>query len=319
MKYLIVLLALIPIFTSCEKIIAEDITGEVPVLILPTNGAQVTINPVHFKWEEMEGASKYHLMVVSPSFANPQSYVLDTLITGTEFFYSLDSNFYELKLVGVNGGYRSDTLGPIAFEVSAAGGGGGGTLVLTNPSNGNFVNASFGGNFNWTPLQNVDNYEFALREGTDFSIGNPLETQPGISTTNHTYTPALSEGEYVWRITANFTSGTSTFTTNSFSVDTTTPNQATLSLPLDASTQFSGTVDFTWSNGTDPGNINAPVISYLQFADDVAFSNPDEYLVSGNMESLDFTAFGTYYWRVINIDAAGNEANSSAIYSFIIQ
>jgi hypothetical protein len=319
MKYLVLLIVISTVLISCDKIVAEDITGKIPVLIIPTSGAQVDQNPVHFKWEEMEGASKYHLMVVSPSFASPQSYLLDTLITGTEFFYSLDSNFYELKLVGVNGGYRSDTLGPIAFEVSSANGIGNGTLVLTSPEDGAFVGPnSFSGNFTWDPLQNVDSYEFALREGTDFSVGNPLETLPGISTSNHTYTPALTEGDYVWRVTANFTSGTSTFTTHTFVFDTTTPNQAILSVPANNGSQTLGIVDFTWANGSDPGNFNSPVISWLELSTDAAFTNPTIISVNGNAHSEDISTSATYYWRILNIDEAGNEAIYSDTFTFNI-
>lgn len=319
MKYLILLVVISTVLISCDKIVAEDITGKMPVLIIPTSGAQIDQNPVHFKWEEMEGASKYHLMVVSPTFASPQSYLLDTLISDTEFFYSLDSNSYELKLVGVNGGYRSDTLGPIAFEVTSLNGGGNGALVLTNPEDGAFVGPnSFNGIFNWDPLQSVNNYEFALREGTNFSIGNPLETQPNISTSNFNYTTALTEGDYVWRVTANFDSGTSTFTTHTFVYDTTAPNQAVLSVPANNSSQSIGTVVFTWANGIDPGNFNSLVTSWLELSTNAAFTNPTFIPVFGNTHSENITTSATYYWRILNIDEAENEAIYSDIFTFNI-
>lgn len=318
MKYLVMLIAVASAFMSCEKIVAEDITGKVPVVILPTSGAQIISNPVHFKWEEMKGAAKYHLMVVSPNFVSPQSYALDTLVSGTDFYYSLDSNLYELKLVGVNAGYRSDTLGPIAFEVTGASGGSSNNLVLTNPTNGAFVNATFNGNFNWNPLSDVVNYEFSLRAGTNFTTGNPLATQPGISTSNYTYTPALTEGEYVWRVTANFSSGNSTFTTHTFAVDTAAPNLPVLSAPLDNSNLSTGTIAFVWSNGNDPGNVNSPVTSRLEISTNQAFTSPDIYNVSGNTTSIDLSNGGTYYWRVMNIDEAGNQSSYSSVFSFIL-
>ena len=59
MKYLIPIIACMMILTSCEKIVAEDISGELPVLLLPASGSQLSDNYVQFKWQEMEGASKY--------------------------------------------------------------------------------------------------------------------------------------------------------------------------------------------------------------------------------------------------------------------
>lgn len=319
MKYLLIILGALIVVTGCEKIVAKDISNEVPVLILPVSGAQVTSNPVHFKWEEMEGASKYHLMIVSPNFASPEAYILDSTIIGTDFHLDLDSANYELKLVGVNGGYRSDTLGPIAFEVSAENTGSSSNLVLSSPSQGAYVNSAFNGNFSWVSLTNVENYEFSLRTGTNFTTGTVLETQPGITTSNHNYTASLPEGEYVWRVTANFSSGASTFTTQTFAVDTTLPNQAGLLTPFDNSSQFLGTINFTWDNGNDPGNIKAPVVSKLEVSQDQGFVNSTTYTVNGASESLDFSTAGTYYWRVSNVDGAGNEAAVSGIYSFTIQ
>lgn len=317
MKYYLSLISLIVLLTGCEKIIAEDITDEIPVLILPTPGSIITDNPVHFKWEEMEGASKYHLMVVSPSFANPQTFVLDSMITGTDFYFSLDSNFYELKLVGVNGGYRSDTLGPIAFEVNAAGGTGSNSVVLTSPVDGAAENATFNQNFTWQSLASATSYEFSLREGTDFSTGNIIETNNGIVTTNYTVSAAIPEGEYIWGVKAYLTSGETAFTTHQFVVDTVAPNQALLSQPANGSTQASGTITFVWNNGTDPGTVNTAVTSQIEYSDDASFLNSTTIDVSGNTVDIDFTS-GTYYWRVLNFDAAGNMAAVSTTFDFII-
>ena len=107
MRTLLLLFGIAISAVSCEKIIAEDITAETPVLILPAENDTVSQNPVHFKWQELEGASKYHLEVVSPSFAAISQFALDSVVTGTDFYFNLDSNEYELKLTALNGGYES--------------------------------------------------------------------------------------------------------------------------------------------------------------------------------------------------------------------
>ena len=78
-KFLIGLFATLSCLTlllpACNDIIAKDISEETPVLILPGANDTISSNPVQFKWEEMEGATKYKLEVVHPSFSNIQTYV----------------------------------------------------------------------------------------------------------------------------------------------------------------------------------------------------------------------------------------------------
>ncbi|MCR9171958.1 MAG: hypothetical protein NXI10_05675 [bacterium] len=316
MRYLILLIACSSLLTGCEKIIAEDITGQVPVLILPASGSILTENQVQFKWEEMEGASKYHLMVVTPSFANPQEYTLDTIVSGTEFSATLDSNSYELKLVALNGGYRSDTLGPIPFEVNLAGGAN--FVTLLSPVDGAADNANFPGVFTWQSLSGATSYEFALKQGTDFTIGTLVDFANNI-VTNSTTTPAtLTEGEYIWGVKAYFGSGETAYTTHTFVIDTTTPNQPVLGQPLDASTQTAGTITFEWNNGTDGGSVQTPVTSRLEIANNTGFTNAVQVELVGDTHDETINTSDTYYWRVINIDEAGNESIASDTFSFTI-
>ena len=316
MKYLILLSSVLVLCTSCEKIVAEDITGKMPVLLLPSSGSVLSDNYVQFKWQEMEGASKYHLMVVSPNFSNPQAYVLDTLVTGTEFYATLDSNFYELKLVGVNAVYRSDTLGPIPFEVSISGGGN--SVTLQSPSNGAADNANFSGTFTWLPLSGATSFEFSLREGTDFTVGSIVASQTNISTTSYAITPTLDEGNYTWGVKAYLGASETGFSTRTFVIDTTVPNQAVLASPTNLAPVSAGTVTFDWNNGNDPGNFPTEVTSWLEIANNTAFSGATQIDLVGDTWDETITAPDTYYWRVINIDAAGNSAAASDVFSFTI-
>jgi len=316
MKYLIPIIACITLLTSCEKIVAEDISDKLPVLLLPSSGSQLSGNYVQFKWQEMEGASKYHLMVVSPNFTNPQAYVLDTMISGTEFFAALDSNSYELKLVGVNAGYRSDTLGPIPFEVNISGGGN--SVTLQSPSDGAADNSNFSGTFAWLPLSGATSYEFSLREGTDFTIGSIVASQTNISTTSYMVNSTLDEGNYVWGVKAYLATGQSNFSTHTFVIDTTTPNQAALATPVDLATVSGGTITFEWNNGNDPGNYPTTVTSWLEIANNTAFSGATQIDVVDDTADVSITTPDTYYWRVINVDAAGNIAIASDVFSFTV-
>jgi hypothetical protein len=313
------------LFTSCETIIAEDISAITPVLILPASADTVEFNPIHFKWQEIEGATNYHLQVVSPSFSLISEYLLDTVVTGSDFFFDLDSNEYELMLTANNGAYTTQTLGPVKFWVGAT------TttstsnvVVLSYPSDGLYVNEDFTNEFEWEDLSNETNFEFQIREGTSFATGTLIDLLPNLSSTSVTLGPILTEGEYIWGVKAYFTSSETLYSLNTLYVDTVNPNKAVLSLPVDASTELNGTIAFTWNNGTDGGAITSPMYSRLQIATDAGFTDIIEDVeFIGSTHNFDFTppllGPGTYHWRVLNNDDAGNDAPDSDIFTVTIQ
>ncbi len=314
MKILAFILLITLLASSCEKIVAEDITSETPVLILPAVNDTIDNNPVYFKWGEMEGASKYRLEIVSPSFASISQFLLDSLVVGTDFYLDLDSNEYELRLTAQNGGYESQILGPIKFWVGVQSSGTSTNVVVNSPINDSYVNASFNNQFTWTSLAAATNYEFALREGASFSTGTIIDGQNNISTTSYTTSFVLSEGEYFWGVKAYFGTTETPFTTAHFYVDEFDPNVAVLSNPGNLSFDFAGNVVFSWGNGTDLGTIQSPITSKLEIATDTGFGTIIETVnVNGNSVTVNLSA-GTYYWRVTNTDEAGNSAVASTVY-----
>ncbi len=320
--FLLVAAALVA--TGCKEIIAKKITSEIPVLIVPSANDTVPYNPVQFKWEPMDGATQYRLQVVTPGFSNISYFALDTLVTGTEFYAALDSARYEMKLTALNAGYESQVLGPIAFWVGIQPSSGTGTSVsLTSPLAGAYKQANFIGPFEWSTVASATSYEFSLRQGSVFSTGNPIHFQNNISTAiiNLPSSLALGEGEYSWGVKAYLSNGTETgYSTRSFAVDVTNPNiPAGTFTP--SGTFETGTVTFSWNNGIDPGVIKAPVTSVLQIASDSGFATiVEEVSVTGNTRAVDMSTHpnGIYYWRVHNIDAAGNSSTYSTTTQFTL-
>lgn len=321
MRALLILIGLGIFATSCDKIVAEDITEETPVLILPTVNDTVNVNPVHFKWEAMPGASKYHLEVVSPSFGAINTFPLDTIVTGTDFYFPLDSNEYELRLTALNGGYESQVLGPIKFWVGVQPSGGtGNTVVLNTPANQAYVNAQFNNLFTWAALSGATSYEFSLREGSSFATGLVIEAQNNISTASYTVPPsALIEGEYFWGVKAYFGTTETPFTVYQLFVDETDPVQAALSSPANQANMSQGTITFLWSNGTDSGTVQSPVTSTLEIATDNAFASIVQTVpvLQGNTVDVNLSS-GTYYWRVTNTDEAGNSSGASTANTLVL-
>ncbi len=324
----ILLLALSPLLQSCKDIKAKNITGETPVLILPMAHDTVATNPVHFKWEAIEGATEYHLQIASPSFSNISAYVLDSVITGTDFYFELDSNQYELKLTASNNAYTSKTLGPVLFWVGATSNTTPVTsqLVLTAPLNNTYLNTDFNGLFSWNTLTGAANYEFELRKGANFNTGQTIHTMTPGNSLDETI-PAgslpLAEGQYTWRVIANdVNSSILTQKINSFIVDNSKPDSAVLSLPVNnGSVTIADSVMFTWTATPSSTSFHAPEFSIIEVSNSINFSNIIQtqtvYAQTKKLALSSLTIGNTYYWRVRVKDEAGNISSNSVIFHFI--
>lgn len=313
MKIILYLAVFALFFSGCKDIMSENITGKTPVMIIPTNGQTVPQNPVHFKWESLKGATKYQLQVVSPSFSNISIYALDTIITGTEFYFPLDSNNYELKLTALNSGYTSNALTGIFFTVNTANNGGGtGSLILETPLDQAYFRSvsAFQRTFKWKPVLNISHYEFYLKKGTSFASGTVVSYFDHLNLPNANISDTITfrEGEYHWGVRAYLANGFETpITKRNFYIDTTRPNIPVLVSP--GSTQTPGNITFVWDNGTDPGDVHAPVNSTIEVSDSPTFaSNNQIFTIQGTTKIIPVIGIGMRYWRVRNKDEAGNQS-----------
>lgn len=297
-------------FISCEKIVAEDITGKTPILILPAINDTIESNPVQFKWEPLEGASKYRLEVVKTSFSSIQEYVLDSIITGTTFSMNLDSSEYQVQLRALNGGYESIIATPRTFWVGVSSSGSSNTsTTLSYPDDLAYLNTS-PITFQWLQTSGATSYEFSLRMGSSFETGSILETQNGISTLQYNNSNVLAEGHYFWGVKSYGTTNP-IFSVREFYIDITSPNDPILTMPLNNATASAGNIDFSWDNGVDGGTIQSPITSTIEIADNASFSGAQITNVVGSSISVSLIT-GTYYWRVINTDGAGNTSAYSS-------
>ncbi len=297
---------------GCKDFIEKDISGETPVLLLPANNSTINANPVHVKWEEMEGATKYRIEIVSPEFGNIQSFPLDSIVSGTNFFFGLDSAQYEVRITAMNAGFSSNPSAIKRFTVGTSSGSSNGSVTLTSPANGAYYNESFPGSFSWNTqsLSNVLHCTFELHD-TEFFSGELLDianqlTSVGIQSKDGTELP---EGAYSWGVKAYLTgNGETNYSKRVFYIDKTDPGTATPSLPANNASAFAGPITFNWELPVDDGDIQSPVGGKVELS---TFANFATIYKSGtsvsNSVTIDNVAAGTYYWRVILKDEAGNE------------
>ena len=82
---------------GCRDVFEKDISEKE----VETTHATLT-----FVWEERDGATGYRLVVVSPSFDRIELYVLDTLVEGNQYTYTLEPGRYEWGVRPENSAYE---------------------------------------------------------------------------------------------------------------------------------------------------------------------------------------------------------------------
>ncbi|GHV01662.1 hypothetical protein FACS1894159_09810 [Bacteroidia bacterium] len=80
MRKLFLTLAAALLLAACDDIFEKDISRAEVTVTAPANEAQLPEGKVMFRWETVERAQGYHLIVVSPTFAEAVVVVADTLL-----------------------------------------------------------------------------------------------------------------------------------------------------------------------------------------------------------------------------------------------
>ena len=91
---------------GCRDVFEKDISEKEVELIAPADSVDTTHATLTFVWEERDGATGYRLVVVSPSFDRIELYVLDTLVEGNQYTYTLEPGRYEWGVRPENSAYE---------------------------------------------------------------------------------------------------------------------------------------------------------------------------------------------------------------------
>jgi hypothetical protein len=290
------------VYVSCDEIIDPDIAKKKVTLYSPADGVTVTSNTVLFKWNEVKGAAKYRLEVVSPTFKNAASAILDTTITTTQFSTTLIKGKYQWTVTAINNTAKaySDTL---SLTVSQSGDLSQYTIANLSPKN---AIAKTSITFSWDKIYSAKKYVFVIWNP---SWESGTETRDTVST-NYITLSNISEGTYEWGVKALNDSTESEFTHTPLIIDITAPDTPTLI----GSTVSNSSVTFQWSRKTDSGST---LSDSLFVATDNTFTNckiKERFSATSTTQTISST--GTYYWRVRTCDAAGNCSSCSSTLSF---
>jgi hypothetical protein len=283
---------------SCEDFIEVDLGKKTITVLAPANNSNSPSFNQLFKWEDLKGAEKYQLQIVKPTFAAIQQFVLDTTTALSQFSFTLSPGAYQWRLRALNNSseteYQTFTLTiDSTLDLSSS------TVGSVSPIN-NYYSKFFTNTFSWGSLPNVDNYVLQT-----FGATNSIQS---ITTTTAIQTFA-AEGIYTWKIYAQNGFSTSLFTTQTITIDTTRPDVPVYVSPS-SDTLTANPILLEWNSSAtaDYSQVQISTDSLFTTASFVDVTIP----ITGIPITYNFSTsvIGvTYYWRVRDLDFAGNKSN----------
>nr|MDO8100432.1 Ig-like domain-containing protein [Candidatus Njordarchaeota archaeon] len=191
-----------------------------------------------------------------------------------------------------------------------------GAPTLLSPQNGYAISDNTPA-FEWT-IVDATSYNLYVDNNTDF--GSPEISKTGL-TVNYTLSEgeALGEGNWYWKVVAVRIGGTNSSTTWGIIIDTVAPSPLTLVSPVDgAQTNINHTL-LVWNPATD---MTSGIANYiLQYSQDPNFvSNVTTVPGWTNTSYRIPNALndGTWCWRVIAVDRAGNAGSYLGYWNFTV-
>lgn len=297
---------------ACDDFVEKDIENETVNLLAPGNNL-TTVQLTHtFWWDWLEGVEVYNMQVVEGTFGSVTSFVLDTTVSKNKFDLTLYPGSFQWRVRGENNGGKTDytTFSLVidsTLNISSL------QVVLSSPTD-NFITNNDNITFVWNSLLNADDYLVEVHQNTwtgSAVFGPQIATSTTLSTT-------LPEGVLVWGIQArNSTSNSSTaFSTRTITIDTTSPNQVSLVLPLDNAVLSDVFNTYSWTQGANTGTVLTDDIYFYSDAGATTLLKTAQAVGTSYQDSL---GVGTYYWRVQSTDAASNIGPFSSIRKVVIQ
>ena len=300
-------------FSACQKdIIVKDIENETVTALSPPDGYNTPNNSITFWWETIDGAEKYNIQIVSPSFSNIQQLITDSSVTTDKFTKVLTPGTYQWRVRATNNGGNTawttrtltiDTSSNLTYSA----------VILLSPIDSFYTNATSTA-LSWSPVSNATVYSLSI---------------PGVlnSTSYSTTTATISfptEGTYTWSVRAENSFSFSPYSSRKIFIDRTAPaNSQNLSYPSNAATGVSIDTVMRWTTVVDSYKdviaVSLDNFSTTLKTDTVStsVSGVRTYLIS-NIDPAPVSGT-TYYWKVKSVDKAGNAGSYSSVKYFSVQ
>lgn len=108
------------LITGCAELMEKDLSKQTVRLVAPSDGVVAADSTrMTFAWDSLDGAIRYRLQVVSPSFDSIVRLYADTTLNG--FFFTIpvlsDKGKYQWRIMGSNNSSATDYSAPRTFTV----------------------------------------------------------------------------------------------------------------------------------------------------------------------------------------------------------
>ena len=273
----------------------------------PDYDQQLATKIVTFDWDDIPGATKYRLQLSLDDFS---TLVFDIKTTASNYAYLtklIKRTTYSWQIKArVNDTWSgwSQTMNFRSIDPPLA-------STLLTPEFGLKTNDSTP-TFSWSSLENGDKYLIQVSKYTTFS---PTLLTKEINDTDYTYgegeSLTLTDGLYYWRVRAIDKIGDidvkgAWSTVWSFKVDTKPPSITTLYKPKDGAVKI-GTPKYVWLLATGAKFYQWEYSENDTF-NEIIHTSP---MLTTTSYIPPLQAPGTYYWRVLAFDKAGNSSPSA--------
>ena len=300
--YSMLILATSVFVYSCEDFIVTKLDKKLLTILAPANNTSSPSFNQLFKWEELKGADKYQLQIVQPAFSAVQQFLLDTTTTATQFRFTFSSpGTYQWRIRAKNNTSQTEYQ---TFNLTIDS-----TLSLSSskpelitPAN-NFYSKSMINTFTWSMLPNVDTYFLQILSGATTVSNQPTSAL----SKDYTFT---AEGTYQWRVYAQNSFSTSSFNTRTIVIDTARPAVPTPVSPI-SDTTSANPILLKWSTATTADSSHLQIAIDSLFTAVIAGTKDTTIARVGTQITYNFYSaiVGTkYYWRVQDVDRAGNKS-----------
>lgn len=273
-------------------LLPSDIRQKAVQLMSPADKSLVTDKKVTFWWNLIDGATKYNLQVVSPSFANPTKVIYDQWITSNSVAVDLDSGNYEWRVKAANSttqtGYSQFSFSIYSTDLSTQ------KTTLISPLYGTQNNTP-NIKLSWAKINDNANYQLMIKKDSWESGSTVLD----LKTNKIEAETSLPDGDYYWGVKAiDPVNNTETeFSTRKFQISAKvnlTGTKVALLSPTDKSTLIDKKVTLWWNPLTGAEKYNLQIVS-------PSFTSPTKLIydqwVTSNSLTVDLEA-GNYEWRV---------------------
>lgn len=290
---------------GCSDLIEKDLNDKIVELQTPQNADTLLNYTTSFWWNEVEGASNYHLQVVQPSFSAPSALILDTMIENNIFNAVLFPGQFEWRVRALNNStqtpYSNRSFTIIANDDLSSE-----QIILKNPSN-NLITNNTSINFSWFLNSKALDYLFSI-----FLDQNLY--QPTLIINDDNVSIDLEEGIYTWMVQGRNENSVSLSSVRSILVDTTAPVAPTLLFPINESIIDTNFINFSWQTGQSLSN----VIDSIYIYSDSLVTLTGAFQANNSSIEIEFGNLGLYFWRVRSRDEAGNVSSFSPARKFNI-